>query len=42
MQGCGWLALDEWLDGPVTKSDRLADERREQRLLALKRGEIPG
>lgn len=34
-------AFDAWLNSPVTKSDQLADERREQRLHALQRGEIP-
>lgn len=41
MRGCGWLALDDWLNGPVTKADRLADQRREQRLRALQGGETP-
>ena len=38
--GCELLALDEWLLGPVTKSDRAADERRDERLQALMRGNI--
>jgi hypothetical protein len=41
VEGCGWLALDQWLAGPVTRSDQLADERLEQRKQALLRGEIP-
>lgn len=40
MAGCGWLAIEEWLASPVTKSDQLADERLEQRIAALKRGDI--
>lgn len=41
VEGCGWLALDQWLEGPVTTSDRLADEQFEQRKQALLRGDIP-
>jgi hypothetical protein len=41
VDGCGWLALERWLEGPVTKSDELADERFERRKLALLRGDIP-
>lgn len=41
VDGCGWLALEQWLAGPVTKSDELADERFEQRKQALMRGDIP-
>jgi hypothetical protein len=39
--GCEVLALEDALRAPVTHSDRAADELREQRLQALKRGEIP-
>jgi hypothetical protein len=39
--GCGFVAIDEWLDTPVTKSEQAADDRRTQRLQALMRGEIP-
>jgi hypothetical protein len=33
--------FDEWLDSPVLKSEVLAEERRQDRLKALMRGEIP-
>lgn len=39
--GCGHRALDEWLNEPVTRSDRRADEAREQRLRVLKAGGVP-
>jgi hypothetical protein len=39
--GCGVVAFEEWLNGPVLESDRLADERKEERLQALLRGEVP-
>jgi hypothetical protein len=39
--GCGFRELDEWLERPVLKSEALADERREERLKALMRGDIP-
>jgi hypothetical protein len=41
VDGCGLLGFDEWLEGPVTKSDRLVDERKAERLQSLMRGEIP-
>jgi hypothetical protein len=40
-EGCGHRVLEEWLSSPATRSDIEADERREQRLQALLRGEIP-
>lgn len=41
MSGCEVLALERALGAPISDSERAADERREQRIEALKRGEIP-
>ena len=39
--GCGFLALESWLNAPVTAADHRADARRADRVAALMRGEIP-
>lgn len=39
---CGFVQLEKWLDSPVTSFDRRADQRREERLAGLLRGEVPG
>lgn len=41
VRGCAFREFDEWLDGPVTDADILADRRRRERGAALLRGEIP-
>jgi hypothetical protein len=41
VDGCGFLAFTDWLESPVLRSDELADERRQDRLAALMRGEVP-
>lgn len=38
--GCGYRGLDEWLDGPVTRTDEQADAVKNRRLEALLRGGI--
>lgn len=40
-EGCPVAVVEDWLASPVTEADQEADERKEQRLQALLRGEIP-
>lgn len=41
VNACGFVRFEQWLDAPVTKYDRAAEERRKERLSLLLAGEVP-
>lgn len=40
VRGCGFAEFDDWLEGPITRSEIEAERRRKERLAALIGGQI--